>query len=201
MATGIKDKVAILGMGCSRFGERWDAGSHELMRRGVRRGAGRCRHRARARSRPAWFGRLHGQRQRRQFRRSRPRTALRLDGIPFSRMENMCATGTEALRGAAYAVASGAVDIAARDRRREAEGHRLRRPAAAVQGHVQRPVAADGLGARRLCAARRRLSRQARRVEGGPEARHRPRVVEEPPERRAQPQGAPAQGRVRWRRS
>src|SRR3546814_15451155 len=39
-------------------------------------------------------------------------TALRLDGIPFSRMENMCATGTEALRGAAYAVASGAVDIA-----------------------------------------------------------------------------------------
>src|SRR3546814_5222122 len=36
-------------------------------------------------------------------------TALRLDGIPFSRMENMCATGTEALRGAAYAVASGEI--------------------------------------------------------------------------------------------
>jgi acetyl-CoA C-acetyltransferase len=39
-------------------------------------------------------------------------TALRLDGIPVSRLENMCATGTECLRGAAYAVASGAVDIA-----------------------------------------------------------------------------------------
>ena len=38
--------------------------------------------------------------------------ALRLDGIPVSRLENMCATGTEALRGAVYAVASGAVDIA-----------------------------------------------------------------------------------------
>ena len=38
--------------------------------------------------------------------------ALRLDGIPVSRVENMCATGTEALRGACYAVASGAVDIA-----------------------------------------------------------------------------------------
>ena len=25
MATGIRDKVAILGMGCSKFGERWDA--------------------------------------------------------------------------------------------------------------------------------------------------------------------------------
>ena len=30
MATGIKDKVAILGMGCSKFGERWDMG--ELLR-------------------------------------------------------------------------------------------------------------------------------------------------------------------------
>ena len=38
--------------------------------------------------------------------------ALRLEGIPVSRVENMCATGTEALRGAVYAVASGAVDIA-----------------------------------------------------------------------------------------
>ena len=27
MATGIKDKVAIIGMGCTRFGERWDAGA------------------------------------------------------------------------------------------------------------------------------------------------------------------------------
>ncbi|HMO68056.1 MAG TPA: acetyl-CoA acetyltransferase, partial [Novosphingobium sp.] len=38
--------------------------------------------------------------------------ALRLARIPVTRVENMCATGTEALRGAAYAVASGAVDVA-----------------------------------------------------------------------------------------
>ena len=31
MATGIRDKVAILGMGCSKFGERWDVGAEELM--------------------------------------------------------------------------------------------------------------------------------------------------------------------------
>ena len=31
MATGIKDKVAILGMGCSRFGERWDCGTEDLL--------------------------------------------------------------------------------------------------------------------------------------------------------------------------
>ena len=31
MARGIKDKVAILGMGCTKFGERWDCGAEELM--------------------------------------------------------------------------------------------------------------------------------------------------------------------------
>ena len=31
MATGIRDKVAILGMGCSKFGERWDKSAEDLM--------------------------------------------------------------------------------------------------------------------------------------------------------------------------
>ena len=31
MVTGIRDKVAILGMGCTRFGERWDASAEDLM--------------------------------------------------------------------------------------------------------------------------------------------------------------------------
>ena len=30
MATGIRDKVVILGMGCSRFGERWDCSAENL---------------------------------------------------------------------------------------------------------------------------------------------------------------------------
>jgi acetyl-CoA C-acetyltransferase len=38
--------------------------------------------------------------------------ALRLPNIPVTKVENMCATGTEAFRGAVYAVASGACDIA-----------------------------------------------------------------------------------------
>jgi len=36
---------------------------------------------------------------------------LKLPFIPVTRVENFCATGTEALRGACYAVASGAYDI------------------------------------------------------------------------------------------
>ena len=31
MADGIKDKVVILGMGCSRFGERWDCSAEDLL--------------------------------------------------------------------------------------------------------------------------------------------------------------------------
>jgi acetyl-CoA C-acetyltransferase len=31
MAAGIRDKVAIVGMGCTRFGERWDVGADGLM--------------------------------------------------------------------------------------------------------------------------------------------------------------------------
>jgi acetyl-CoA C-acetyltransferase len=38
--------------------------------------------------------------------------ALRLPYIPTTRVENFCATGTEAFKGAAYAVASGACDFA-----------------------------------------------------------------------------------------
>src|SRR3546814_20417769 len=37
---------------------------------------------------------------------------LQLDGKPVTRVENMCATGPEALRQAAYAVASGAYALA-----------------------------------------------------------------------------------------
>ena len=28
---GIKDRVAIIGMGCTKFGERWDASAADLM--------------------------------------------------------------------------------------------------------------------------------------------------------------------------
>lgn len=110
MATGIKDKVAIIGMGCSRFGERWDVGTpgllaeafdESLLDAGIERG----------RIEAVWSGSCLDAVN--VGNSAIPTaTALRFDGIPVSRVENMCATGTEALRGAAYAVASGAVDIA-----------------------------------------------------------------------------------------
>ncbi|MEN2977788.1 acetyl-CoA acetyltransferase (plasmid) [Tistrella bauzanensis] len=110
MATGIKDKVAIIGMGCSKFGERWDVGTDGLLAEAFDEAladAGIEKNRIEA----AWFGSCIDQVN--VGNSAIPASmALRLDGIPVSRVENMCATGTEALRGAAYAVASGAVDIA-----------------------------------------------------------------------------------------
>ncbi|SCW71948.1 acetyl-CoA C-acetyltransferase [Sphingobium faniae] len=110
MAKGIKDKVAILGMGCSKFGEHWDKGTEDLMSEAFEEaltdaGIGRDQIDA------AWYGSALDNVN--VGNSAIPAsTALRLDGIPVTRLENMCATGTEALRGAAYAVASGAVDIA-----------------------------------------------------------------------------------------
>ena len=31
MASGIRDKVAVLGMGCSKFGERWNDNAEDLI--------------------------------------------------------------------------------------------------------------------------------------------------------------------------
>lgn len=110
MATGIRDKVAILGMGCSNFGERWDTSAGGLMAEAFEEAlsdAGIERKQIDA----AWYG-CWGDSINVGNSSIPASLALRLGGIPISRMENMCATGTEVLRGAAYAVASGAVDIA-----------------------------------------------------------------------------------------
>jgi len=109
MATGIKDKVAIIGMGCSRFGERWEAGAEELMVEAFQEclaDAGIEKKEIEA----AWFGSCLDEVN--VGKSALPLSmTLRLPMIPVTRVENFCATGTEAFRGACYAVASGAYDI------------------------------------------------------------------------------------------
>ena len=107
---GIKDKVAIIGMGCTEFGERWDCGTEHLAAEAFSEAlndAGIEKDQIEA----VWSGSALDAIN---VGNSAIPTAmaLRLEGIPITRVENMCATGTEALRGAAYAVASGAVDFA-----------------------------------------------------------------------------------------
>lgn len=110
MAKGIRDKVAIIGMGCSRFGERWDAGPDDLMLEAFQeciQDAGIDKSAIEA----GWMGVFFDEQS--VGKSALPLSmALRLPNIPVTRVENLCATGTEALRGAVYAVAAGACDIA-----------------------------------------------------------------------------------------
>ena len=110
MATGIKDKVAIIGMGCSKFGERWDMGAEELMVEAYTEcigDAGLGTQDIEA----AWLSTCMEEVSVGKSALALP-AALRLDFIPVTRTENFCASGTEAFRGAVYAVASGAYDVA-----------------------------------------------------------------------------------------
>lgn len=110
MSTGIKDKVAIIGMGCSKFGERWDAGPEELMLEAFDEciaDAGIEKEQIEA----GWLGVFFDEQN--VGKSAIPMSqALRLPNIPVTRVENLCATGTESLRAATYAVAAGACDIA-----------------------------------------------------------------------------------------
>lgn len=110
MAVGIKDKVAIIGMGCTRFGERWDVNSDDMMVEAFTEAlddAGIEKKDLDA----AWFGCCVDEVN--VGKSGLPLAlALKLPYLPVTRVENFCATGGEALKGAAYAVASGACDIA-----------------------------------------------------------------------------------------
>jgi acetyl-CoA C-acetyltransferase len=102
---GIKDKVAIVGMGCTKFGERWDKGVEDL----VVEAAYEAFEDAGIESKDvqaAWIGTVFSGLS------AITLSPLQLQYIPMTRVENMCATGSEALRGASYAVAAGVCDVA-----------------------------------------------------------------------------------------
>jgi acetyl-CoA C-acetyltransferase len=103
---GIKDKVAIVGMGCTPFREHWDKGADDLLIDAAQeafRSAGVERDEVDA----YWLG--TAQTGMSGITLAAP---LKLRDRPVTRVENYCASGSEALRQAAYAVASGAYDVA-----------------------------------------------------------------------------------------
>jgi acetyl-CoA C-acetyltransferase len=103
---GICDRVAIVGMGCTKFGEHWDKGLDDLIIDAASDAfgsAGITKEEVDA----YWLGTAQSGMS--GITLARP---LQLVDKPVSRVENYCATGGEALRAAAYAVASGAYDVA-----------------------------------------------------------------------------------------
>jgi acetyl-CoA C-acetyltransferase len=103
---GIRDRVAIVGMGCTRFAEHWDKGVDGLLLDATGQAfaaAGVTKDDVDA----YWLGTAQSGMSGMVL--AKP---LELEGKPVVRVENMCTTGSEALRQAAYAVASGAYDMA-----------------------------------------------------------------------------------------
>jgi acetyl-CoA C-acetyltransferase len=105
-SNGIKDRVAIVGMGCTPFGEHWGRSADDLLVDAVQE----C-----FASTPGitaddvdayWLGTMSSGQSGMVL--SKP---LSLDYKPVTRVENFCATGSEAVRNACYAVASGAYDV------------------------------------------------------------------------------------------
>ncbi|MBP7928335.1 MAG: acetyl-CoA acetyltransferase [Acidimicrobiia bacterium] len=103
---GIKDRVAIVGMGCTNFGELWDKSVDDMVIDATSQafdGAGLNKDQIDA----YWLGTAQS-----GMSGITLAAPLKLQGKPVTRVENFCATGSEALRNASYAVASGAYDIA-----------------------------------------------------------------------------------------
>lgn len=110
MAEGIKNKVAVIGMGCTRFGEHFDRSAESLMVEAFGEAladAGLEKKDVDA----AWFSSCFDEVN--VGKSAIPlAAALKLPFIPVTRVENFCASGTEAIRAASFAVAAGTCDIA-----------------------------------------------------------------------------------------
>jgi acetyl-CoA C-acetyltransferase len=103
-SNGIRDRVAVVGMGCTAFGEHWTRSAEDLLVDAVeaaRADAGVAREDIDA----YWLGTLGSGQS--GLTLSKP---LAVNYKPVTRVENYCATGSEAFRNACYAVASGAYD-------------------------------------------------------------------------------------------
>lgn len=101
----VKDRVAIIGMGCTKFGELWDKSPEDLIIDAAYEAfedAGVDRKDIQA----GWVGTtMSGQRG------AFLAQPLKLEYIPITRLENACATATDAFRNASYAVAAGIYDM------------------------------------------------------------------------------------------
>ena len=178
---GIKDRVAIVGMGCTSFGERWDADAADLMVEAAYEAyedAGLDSKDIQA----GWVGTAQS------FRTGQALAqALKLDYIPITRVENACATATDAFRNASYAVAAGIYDIVIAmgvEKLKDSGFSGL----AIAEGSDQRRGASDPASVPVRHGGHPLLpslwySLRGREADPGPDC------LEEPPQRHAEPQG------------
>jgi acetyl-CoA C-acetyltransferase len=104
-SNGIRDRVAVVGMGCTKFGEHWGRSIDDLLIDAVNECVASVDGFDRSTVDAYWLGTMGSGTS--GMTLSRP---LKIDYKPVTRVENYCATGSEAFRNACYAVASGAYD-------------------------------------------------------------------------------------------
>ena len=100
----IKDRVAIIGMGCCKFGERWDSDVEDLLVESCYEAFADAGIESKD-VQAAWFGTTQ------QATGQVLAHAIKTEYIPITRVENACATGTDAIINACNAVAAGIYDI------------------------------------------------------------------------------------------
>jgi acetyl-CoA C-acetyltransferase len=104
----IKDKVAIVGMGCCKFGENWEQGPEDMIIDAAYEAyedAGIDSKDIQA----AWMGTVSAHWI--GMAGLPLAEALKLHHIPVTRVEAYCATGHDALRNACFGIASGMYDV------------------------------------------------------------------------------------------
>ncbi len=108
MKKGITDRVAIIGTGCTKFGELWEKDQEDLLVEAVYEACSEANVDLRKDIEAVWVGTFYDFTGISGISAADP---LKLYGKPITRCENYCATGMDAVRNAAYAVAAGIYDI------------------------------------------------------------------------------------------
>jgi acetyl-CoA C-acetyltransferase len=102
----MRNKVAVIGVGCTAFGELYDKSATDLICEAAFEAIGDAGIQARGIG-AAWVGSVLS-----PLGGDALGDALQLHNIPITRVQNYCASGLDAFRGACMAVTAGACDVA-----------------------------------------------------------------------------------------
>jgi acetyl-CoA C-acetyltransferase len=106
MSGNLRDKIAVIGMGCTNFGELWDTSADDLLINSVHEAVASVPGLELPDIEAFWYSTLATGHSGLPLSR-----ALKIEA-PVTRVENFCASGSDAFRNAAFAVASGVYDVA-----------------------------------------------------------------------------------------
>lgn len=106
MSKSLHDRIAVVGMGCTPFGELWDTSADDLAIDAAQAAIASVPGLATDDIDAYWYATLASGHSGLPLAR-----ALKVER-PVTRVENYCASGSDAFRNAAFAVASGVYDVA-----------------------------------------------------------------------------------------